>query len=496
MNIQRKSGILLHPTSLPGHGGIGTLGSEARRFVDFLQTAGQTLWQILPLGPPGYGNSPYSCYSAFAGNPLLIDLAAVVTDGDLRKDEVHPDVQDERIDFASVAANKFRLLHMAADRFFTSTDPRRKHDFWHFCDSTFWLHDYALFMALKDLFKGKCWNRWPKELVQRNRDGCEEYSHRLGHEVGFQKYMQWQFYRQWTALKQYANDRSISIIGDTPIFVAYDSADVWCNQHLFKLDSNRLPESVAGVPPDYFSKTGQRWGNPVYDWERLAADGFGWWIARLKNDLSLYDIVRLDHFRGFEAYWEIPAKEKTAIKGRWVKGPGEALFGALSAAIGKLPFIAEDLGLITPEVLSLRDRFDLPGMKVLQFAFDGGPRNGYLPHNFVPNCVVYTGTHDNDTTEGWFASLRSEQQRRVCGYLRCSPEEVVWELIRAALSSVAVTAIIPLQDILGLSSAARLNTPGTVGENWGWRFSPQDLTEDSAIRLKALTENYARSPFG
>ncbi|MSM41530.1 MAG: 4-alpha-glucanotransferase [Geobacter sp.] len=494
MNIQRKSGILLHPTSLPGHGGIGTFGGEARQFVDFLQAAGQVLWQVLPLGPPGYGNSPYSCYSAFAGNPLLIDLATVVSEGDLRNDEISPVVAEERIDFTGVAAYKLRLLRQAADRFFAGNDPRRTHSFWHFCDTSFWLHDYALFMALKDLFKGKCWNRWPKELVLRNRDECAEYSHRLGHEVGFHKYMQWQFHRQWKAVKQYANERNILIVGDTPIFVAYDSVDVWCNQHLFKLDSHRLPELVAGVPPDYFSKTGQRWGNPVYDWERLAADGFGWWIARLKNDLSLYDVVRLDHFRGFEAYWEIPAKEKTAIKGQWVKGPGEALFSSFQAAVGKLPFIAEDLGLITPEVLSLRDRFGLPGMKVLQFAFEGGARNGYLPHNYVPNCVVYTGTHDNDTTQGWFDTLNGEQQRRVCRYLRCTPEEVVWEMIRLALSSVAATAIIPLQDILGLSGSARMNTPGTVGENWRWRFSSHDLTADSAIRLRELTEFYARYP--
>jgi len=494
MNVQRKSGILLHPTSLPGYGGIGTFGSEARRFVDFLQNAGQTFWQILPLGPPGYGNSPYSCYSAFAGNPLLIDLATVAAEGDLRKDELSPDMAEERIDFDGVSAYKLRLLREAADRFFAGTDPRRKHDFWHFCDTSFWLHDYALFMALKDLFKGKNWSRWPRELVLRNRVECAEYSHRLGHEVGFQKYMQWQFYRQWKALKQYANEREITIIGDTPIFVAYDSVDVWCNQHLFKLDNHCLPKSVAGVPPDYFSKTGQRWGNPVYDWEKLTSDGFGWWIARLKNDLSLYDVVRLDHFRGFEAYWEIPAKEKTAIKGQWVKGPGDALFSSFQAAMGKLPLIAEDLGFITPEVISLRDRFDLPGMKVLQFAFGGGPRNGYLPHNYVPNCVVYTGTHDNDTTQGWFDTLNGEEQRHVCRYLRCTPEEVVWEMIRLALSSVAATAIIPLQDILGLPGSARMNTPGTVGENWSWRFASQDLTEDSAIRLRELTECYARYP--
>ncbi len=489
---KRKSGILLHPTSLPGTGGIGSFGEEARRFVDFLLSAGQSLWQILPLGPPGAGNSPYSCFSAFAGNPLLIDLNILAAEGDLLQTHAEPDPPAQYVDFHAVEELKMPLLRAAAERFFATAPIHRKEEFWSFCNNSFWLHDYALYMALKLHFRGKPWNIWPDGLRARNHEACEEFSAQLGKEIGFQKYLQWQFSRQWRALKCYANERGILVIGDAPIFVAMDSVDVWCNQHLFRLDEKGIPLVVAGVPPDYFSKTGQRWGNPLYDWQALASDNYGWWVARIKNDLSLYDIVRIDHFRGFEACWEIPATEKTAVKGEWVKGPGVHFFEKLKEALGYLPIIAEDLGIITHEVEALRDRFDLPGMKILQFAFDGGPLNAYLPHNHQPGCVVYTGTHDNDTTRGWFNSLDASKQQMVCAYLRSSPEDIVDVMIRAALGSVARYSIVPLQDVLELDSSARMNVPGVADGNWRWRLAPGALTPEIAERLRDYTVMYNR----
>jgi len=488
----RSSGILLHPTSLPGPGGIGSLGGEARRFIDFLVEAGQSLWQILPLGPPGCGNSPYSCFSAFAGNPLLIDLDELVAQGDLEREEAYRPFPAGRIDFQAVSDFKMPLLRRAAERFFSGADRVRLHEFWGFCDSTFWLHDYALFMAAKGHFHGKAWNRWPEKLKRREPAACETYSDLLGSEIGAQKYLQWQFSRQWHVLRSYANSRGIRIIGDAPIFVAFDSADVWCNRHLFLLDAAGNPTVVAGVPPDYFSKTGQRWGNPLYDWDRMASDGYGWWVARVRNDLALYDIVRIDHFRGFEAYWEIPAAAKTAVRGRWVKGPGERFFHALRGQLGTLSIIAEDLGVITPEVEALRDGFGLPGMNILQFAFDGGPVNAYLPHNHHHNSVVYTGTHDNDTTRGWFDSLDREKQQHVCDYLRSTPEEIVTVFIRTLLGSVACYAIIPLQDLLQLDSSTRMNLPGVAEGNWGWRLAGGELTSTVAQELHSFTAMYNR----
>lgn len=488
----RCSGILLHPTSLPGPEGIGTLGKEARSFIDFLAAAGQSLWQILPLGPPGSGNSPYSCFSAFAGNALLIDLETLVEEGDLLRGELVPTFPGGRVDFASVIKYKLPLLHRAAERFFSAGESPRLHEFWRFCDSTFWLHDYALFMAAKGYFRGDQWNHWPQRLKRRDPDACDEYGKLLGSEIGAQKYMQWQFFRQWYRVRNYANSRGVRIIGDAPIFVALDSADVWCNQHLFRLDVAGNPTVVAGVPPDYFSKTGQRWGNPLYDWGRVAEDGYGWWVARVRNDLALYDIVRIDHFRGFEAYWEIPAHERTAVKGRWVKGPGSGLFHALRQQIGTLPIIAEDLGIITCEVETLRDGFGLPGMKILQFAFDGGPGNAYLPHNHIHNSVAYTGTHDNDTTRGWYDSLDREKQRQVCEYLRSTPEEIVSVFIRTLLGSVAGYAVMPLQDLLQLDGSARMNIPGVADGNWGWRFDWEGLTSGIVEELRSLTTMYNR----
>lgn len=489
----RRSGILLHPTSLPGSDGIGSLGDEAFRFVDFLVSAGQTLWQMLPLGPPGCGNSPYSCFSAFAGNPLLIDLKQVAADGDLDPGELQDFPASDRIDFTRVAAYKLPLLRRASQRFFDSADLSRKKDFWRFCDSTFWLHDYALYASLKDHFQGKCWNRWPEKLRKRDRSSCSEYSEKLGIDIGFHKYLQWQFFCQWGRVKRYGNERGILIIGDAPIFVAHDSADVWCNQHIFNLDESGKPVAVAGVPPDYFSATGQRWGNPLYRWDVLAADNYGWWTARIRSDLALFDILRIDHFRGFEAYWAIPANEKTAVRGSWVKGPGYALFETLKTEIGYLPLIAEDLGIITPEVELLRDSCGFPGMRILQFAFDSGADNSYLPHNHIPQSAVYTGTHDNDTTSGWFASLDEDRKRRVCDYLRSTEEEIVSTMIRTALSSVAKFAIIPMQDILKLPASGRMNIPGVADNNWGWRLFPGYAENSNHDELKKLSVLYNRN---
>lgn len=492
MRQRRRSGILLHPTSLPGPEGIGVFGVDAFSFVDFLADAGQSLWQVLPLGPTGYGNSPYSCYSAFAGNPLLIDFAQLVAEGDLSISDLPGKMTEDWVDFALVGGYKQAALHKAASSFFAGQDMSRKEEFWHFCDTTFWLHDYALFMALKDHLGGKSWCDWPSEIAKRQPGALEEFSRRLGPEIGAQKYMQWQFSRQWQKVRKYANAKGILVIGDTPIFVAFDSADVWCNRHLFHLDDRGRPFVVAGVPPDYFSRTGQLWGNPLYNWDRHVADGFSWWIARLRNDLTLYDMVRIDHFRGFEACWEVPRGEKTAVRGRWVKGPADTLFDALRDALGALPLIAEDLGVITPEVEELRDRFGLPGMKILQFAFDSGPHNPYLPHNHVPECVVYTGTHDNDTTAGWYASLGDKEKKRVQRYLDRAGDDMVWRLVRTALASVARLAVIPAQDILTLKSEARMNLPGTVKGNWSWRLCRDALTPEIAGRLCELTELYGR----
>jgi 4-alpha-glucanotransferase len=460
--------------------------------MEFLAKAGQALWQILPLGPTGFGNSPYSSYSAFAGNPLLLDLDTLVAEGDLESAALPQDLPDEWVDFSALESVKFSLLRRAAESFLAGGDSPRKEEFRHFCHSTFWLDDFSLFMALKDYFSGKNWNLWPDSLARRTPEALEEYADKLGDGIGAYKYMQWQFFRQWTKLKAHANDLGIEIIGDMPIFVAYDSADVWANRGLFKLDGEGKMVVVAGVPPDYFSRTGQLWGNPLYDWERVGADGYSWWIARVANDLRRYDMLRIDHFRGFEACWEVPAREHTAANGCWIKGPGEGFFQALRDALGTLPIIAEDLGVITPEVEALRDRFGFPGMKILQFAFGSGADNPYLPHNMVHNSVVYTGTHDNDTTAGWFAGLSSREKKGVLAYLHADGRDIAGDLVRAAFMSVADTCIVPLQDLLSLDSSARMNVPGVAHGNWNWRCSAELLDAGQALRLLELTELYGR----
>jgi 4-alpha-glucanotransferase len=489
---ERSCGVLLHPTSLPGHDGIGTLGENARRFVDILSAMGMSYWQLLPLTPPACGNSPYSSLSAFAGNPLLIDLHQLATEGDLPLEVYGSRFHEERVDYGGVSEFKLGLLHQAAAAFLAAEKNSRTEEFWHFCDTTPWLHDFALFMALKQHYKGKSWQKWPREAALLTTEAYEKASHELGPEIGIQKYLQWQFSRQWQSLRAYAAGRGVSFIGDIPIFVAYDSADVWRNLDIFLLDNQGRPTAVAGVPPDYFSKTGQLWGNPLYNWKTLEGQGFNWWIERFRHAFTLFDCVRIDHFRGFEAAWQVPAKERTAERGTWVAAPGVRLFEAVRSALGNLPIIAEDLGVITPEVEALRDRFGFPGMKILQFAFDSGPSNPYLPHNHVKNCVVYTGTHDNDTTLGWYTSQDEHLRSLVRNYIGSNGRDIVADMIRTALMSVADTIIIPFQDILGLPGNARMNLPGTASGNWGWRFSWDMIHRGLAGEMNDRLERYGR----
>lgn len=495
MLSQRRCGVLLHPTSLPGPGGIGTLGEHAARFIDLLVGIGMSCWQVLPLNPPACGNSPYSAFSAFAGNPLLIDLHELVHDGDLPPSCLEEEGREERVDFGAVIPSRERLLRGAALHFLAGPRCSRKEEFWHFCNSAPWLHEYALFMALKQHYRGKPWYSWPLDVALLTPERYESFSVKLGQEIGVQKYLQWRFFRQWGRLREYAAERGIELIGDMPIFVALDSADVWRNRHLFLLDAKGKPTVVAGVPPDYFSEDGQLWGNPLYDWQRMEQDGYGWWVERFRHLYSLFDCVRIDHFRGFDAAWQVPAGAKTAVGGSWVPGPGARLFDVIREQVGNKPMIAEDLGVITDTVEGLRDRFGFPGMKILQFAFDSGPSNVYLPHNHVKNSVVYTGTHDNDTTRGWFEGLGPRQRIEVLSYLGIGEEEIVTGMIRAACISVAVLSIIPFQDVLGLPSSARMNLPGTAFGNWEWRFSWNQITKNTGKQIGEMVRRYGRHRF-
>ncbi|MBA3439344.1 MAG: 4-alpha-glucanotransferase [Pyrinomonadaceae bacterium] len=506
MSFPRSSGILLHPTSLPGKFGIGDLGSEAYRFIDFLVASGQSLWQVLPLGPTGYGDSPYQCFSAFAGNALLISPERLVQENLLSNEDLAGASQfpAERVDFGPVIEFKTALLAKAFLRFKRTTDTALRSDFQTFCQQAqAWLDDYALFRALKDSHRGAVWNRWETPLAQRDATALAHARGELRDQVDAQKFYQYLFFKQWSALKARCHERGIRIVGDIPIFVAYDSADVWCNPHLFKLDEHGDPRVVAGVPPDYFSKTGQLWGNPIYDWERMRKHGFSWWIERMRATLETIDLVRMDHFRGFAASWEVPGGDTTAERGRWVKVPGRELFTQMKRALGELPIIAEDLGVITPDVEALRDDFGFPGMRILQFAFGGDPRNQDLPHNYHHNVVVYTGTHDNDTTAGWFNShagegstrdaVQVERERRFClQYLDATSQDIHWKFIRTLSASVADTAIVPLQDVLGLGTEARMNLPASFGGNWTWRYMSDALTGEVSDKLRKMTELYAR----
>ena len=500
MRFSRSAGVLLHPTSLPSRYGIGDLGRSAYALVDFLERSGQTLWQVLPLGPTGYGDSPYQCFSAFAGNPLLISPDRLVDEGYLPSTAIQdvPDFPRERIDYGRVIDYKHTLYRRAFDHFREQATAGQQADFEAFCDEhAAWLDDFALFMAVKNHFaehEGGVWNRWPEEIAHRTPAAIEKWSARLDGEIRYQKFLQFLFFEQWLALKEYANERGIDIIGDVPIFVAFDSADVWANRHLFYLEEDGSPSVVAGVPPDYFSETGQRWGNPLYRWSRMSDTGYAWWARRLESVLAQVDRVRIDHFRGFEAYWEIPADEPTAVKGRWVKGPEADFFRAMRDALGDLPIIAEDLGVITPEVEQLRDQFDFPGMKVLQFAFGGERNSNFLPHNFGRNSVVYPGTHDNETTWGWYRNATEAERDHVRRYIASSGDDIAWDLLRLAHASVSVMAVIPMQDLMDLGNQARMNHPGRESGNWQWRYTDNMLTDVIAYRLREITELYGRIP--
>jgi 4-alpha-glucanotransferase len=507
MNFPRASGILLHPTSLPGPFGIGDLGGEAYRFADFLAATGQSLWQILPLGPTGYGDSPYACYSAFAGNTLLTSPEQLLAEGLLAKNDLSeiPSLRPDRVDFERAHQLKEILLGKAYEHYQSTTDTELRSAFATFAEqNASWLDDYALFRALKSAHGGIAWHDWERALALREPAALARARADLSEEIDAQKFFQFLFFKQWFALKAYCNERGISLIGDIPIFVAQDSADVWTNPEQFKLDQNGIPTVVAGVPPDYFSASGQFWGNPLYNWDRMIADGFKWWIERVRASLQTVDIVRIDHFRGFAACWEIPGGDKTAERGRWIEAPGRELFTAIRNALGELPIIAEDLGVITPEVKKLRDDFGFPGMRILQFASSSDTKNIDLPHNYHQNVVVYTGTHDNDTTVGWFNSVAGEgstrdarqieRERKFClKYLNSDGQEIHWDFVRAALASVANTAIAPLQDLLGLGTKARMNLPNSTSGNWSWRFTAGSLTGEIGRRLKELTDLYGRA---
>lgn len=495
MRFPRSSGILLHPTSLPGPYGIGDLGDAAYRFVDFLIDAGQRLWQVLPLGPTGYGDSPYQCFSAFAGNPLLISPDVLIADGLLTHKDVSdaPDFPAGSADYGRVIPYKRDLLGRAAQRFQSGANGSLRAEFDTFCrDNAGWLDDFVLFMALKDAHDGAVWSTWDEAIRKREPDALAYQSRKLSQPIFAHQVLQFLFFRQWMALKRHANERGLRIIGDLPIFVAYDSADVWSHPDLFYLDDRSRPTVVAGVPPDIFSATGQLWGNPLYRWDVMAGRHYAWWIERIRAMLTQVDILRIDHFIGFTRYWEVPAAETTAINGRWRPGPGEAIFHAIEDALGTLPIIAEDLGVLTPQVEALRDFFEFPGMKIVQFAFGGDASNPFLPHNYPNNCVVYTGTHDNDTSLGWWESAPAAERDFARRYLASSGTDITGDFIRAAMSSVADTVIVPLQDVLGLGNEARMNFPGRPSGNWGWRFTQSHIGEAHCNRLREMVELYGR----
>ncbi|MBK1986660.1 4-alpha-glucanotransferase [Sphaerospermopsis aphanizomenoides BCCUSP55] len=499
MPFPRSSGILLHPSSFPSRFGIGDLGLEAYRFIDFLKNSYQQYWQVLPLGPTGYGNSPYMCYSAMAGNYFLISPEKLVNEGLLVAEDFAnlPAFSADKVNFEQVIPVKVNLLKKASENFKHHATEIQRKAFHTFCNTRgYWLNNYALFMALKDARNGASWNNWEPELAKREPAVLARIEQELAQEIFYYKFIQYEFFRQWSELKNYANQNGIEIIGDIPIYVAHDSADVWANPDIFALDEETGAAALmAGVPPDYFSATGQLWGNPVYKWEELQKQDFKWWVQRFEAMLDYVDIIRIDHFRGFEAFWAVPQGEETAINGEWIEAPGVAFFEVIKQKLGKLPILAEDLGIITPEVEALRDQFEFPGMKVLHFAFGSDPGNPFLPFNYPRNAVVYTGTHDNDTTVGWFNTANDYEKQNLLLYLgSISPDGINWDLIRLALSSIANQAIIPLQDVLGLGTEARMNYPSTAEGNWEWRYQSGVLTQELSDRLKIITKLYGRAP--
>jgi len=529
---KRASGILVHPTSFPSPYGIGDLGTGAYQFIDFLEEAKQELWQILPLGPTSFGDSPYQSFSTFAGNHYMISPDILHGEGFLTKKDLENTPQSDpmSVDYGPVIEYKMNLFRTAYKKFKTKANATQKKAYTAFCkQNKEWLSNYTLFVAaknhfieerrnemddsegvakfrkdnseylsedqIKDYYYGAVWGSWPKGLVKREKKSIAEYTEKLADEIDFHKFLQYEFFRQWNALKAYANEKGIKIIGDIPIFVAWDSSDVWAEPELFILEKDGSPTAVAGVPPDYFSATGQLWGNPLYDWAAHKKQGYDWWIQRISSVLKMVDIVRIDHFRGFESYWAIPYGEKTAINGKWVKGPGKAFFTAISKEMGDLPIIAEDLGILTDQVVKLREGLGLPGMKVLQFSFSPDGKNHYIPHNFADaNTVVYTGTHDNDTTMGWYYSAPENEKDYMRRYLNVTGEDAAWDLIRLAWLSVAGYAIAPIQDLFSMGGEWRMNTPGVPVGNWKFRYKSEMLTSNIAERLAYLGWMYNRLP--
>jgi 4-alpha-glucanotransferase len=489
--FSRSSGVLLHPSSFPGRFGIGSLGSAALEWIDWLSEAGQSLWQVLPLGHTGYGDSPYQSFGAFAGNPLLVDLELLVADGFLSLEALQsaPDFPKDTVDYGWIYIWKWEILRLAAKNWQLKASAKEQEGFenWRSANSS-WLEDYALFMACKNAHGGNPWNTWKPELVRRDAAAIKTAQLEYAEDVTLYALAQYWFFSQWAKVQRAAHAKGIKIVGDIPIFVAHDSSDVWANQHLFALEPDGSPTVVAGVPPDYFSATGQLWGNPHYRFDVMAKDGFAWWLQRFEETFKVVDIVRVDHFRGFEAYWEVSGKAETAIEGQWVKAPGVELFNAVRAKFGDLAIIAEDLGVITKEVEALRDGFNLPGMKILQFAFYNDHNDPFLPHMYSENCVVYTGTHDNDTTLGWWNAEPDSIKAKVKAYFGVTGKDIVWDLIKAAWKSKAVMALAPLQDLLELTGEKRMNLPGSLGgTNWAWRYSSEVLSAELAAKLKALT---------
>ena len=502
MNFKKYTGVLLHPTSFPGPYGIGELGESAYKFIDFLVRSGLNTWQVLPLGHTGFGDSPYQPFSAFAGQPLIISLDHIKKLGLLYdKDfENMPKWNPEQVSYGDLIEFKTSLLKLSYERFSDDTytdnlsgSEELMKDYEDFCKDSFWLDDYALFMAGKDYHEGQPWYLWEDNLKKPSARVKATWKKKLSHEMGYYKFLQYLFYTEWTELKKYANEKGINIVGDIPIFMAWDSADVWANQELFLLDSEGYPTVVAGVPPDYFSATGQLWGNPLYNWKKHTETGYEWWIERIRHQLTLSDFLRIDHFRGFDKFWAIPYGEPTAENGEWVEAPGVNFFTQLEATLGyHLPIIAEDLGEIDQSVIDLRDKFGFPGMKILQFAFENPEENNFLPHNFTRNCVCYTGTHDNDTTLGWYKHAYESSKDKLRRYFSTDGYDICWILIRACFASVANMAIVPLQDILCLDSWARFNTPGVAEGNWAWRYKEDDLTPQIEARLYENCKMFGR----
>jgi len=495
MLLERSAGVILHPTSLPGPFGVGDLGPSSFHWLDFMDTAGLGLWQILPLNPTGYGNSPYQSFSAFAGNQNLISPILLVEDGFIALQEIekHPHFASKRVDYPRVQRWKKKILKRAFHNFHKLAPDQIKKDFESFCQNqSCWLNDYATFMTLKDFFKQTSWNHWPDEYKFHDEKALTKFMEKNSSVINFHKFIQFCFHKQWQQVHSYARSKKIKIIGDMPIYIAYDSSDVWTHPELFELDENRNVRLVAGVPPDYFSPTGQLWGNPLYCWPKHQESGFAWWLQRFEKTLQEVDFIRLDHFRGFSGYWEVRADMPTAEKGRWVKGPGSLLFESLEKKLGNLPIIAEDLGLISKDVEELRIKFNFPGMRILQFAFSSDAHNPFLPHMYPAHSVVYTGTHDNPPSKSWYQNLPAEEANFCRQYLQSDEKEIVWNMLRCLWSSVAEFAIAPIQDFLELGNQARMNLPGTTVKNWSWRLLSSTLDEKLAQKIKTLNILYAR----